>query len=151
MKHSHYFKSVEGLTHIDVYRVLRLYAVTDPSLQHIAKKSLCAGLRGHKDFRRDLEDIRDTAVRALEMLDEDDARQLASDGQGLAIGAPINFQLNQQLAAVARGAVGQSFGHGATPLPPICRAAAPSCATCRHADRAECPPGCVRLSKWEAA
>jgi hypothetical protein len=29
-KHNHYFKSVEGLKDIDVYRVLSLFNVTDP-------------------------------------------------------------------------------------------------------------------------
>ena len=57
--------------HIDVYRVLELFEVTDPALQHIIKKALCAGQRGAKDFRKDLEEIVDTGNRRIEMLDED--------------------------------------------------------------------------------
>lgn len=62
-------------------------------------------------------------------------------------------KLGEVLAANSHQPAPDSHQRQATiaPLPPICRAAAPSCATCRHADRAECPPGCVRLSKWEAA
>jgi hypothetical protein len=47
--------------------VLKLFNVTDPCLQHIAKKALCAGQRGHKDFKKDLQDILDTAKRAVEI------------------------------------------------------------------------------------
>ena len=60
-QHNHYFKDVSNLNEIDVYMVLKLFNVTDPCLQHIAKKALCAGQRGHKNFNRDLKDILDTA------------------------------------------------------------------------------------------
>lgn len=66
-QHNHYFKDVSNLNEIDVYMVLKLFNVTDPCLQHIAKKALCAGQRGHKDFTRDLKDILDTAKRAVEI------------------------------------------------------------------------------------
>lgn len=66
-QHHHYFKDVSNLDEIDVYMVLKLFNVTDPCLQHIAKKALCAGQRGHKDFERDLQDILDTAKRAIEI------------------------------------------------------------------------------------
>jgi hypothetical protein len=66
-KHNHYFKDVSNLDEIDVYMVLKLFNVTDPCLQHIAKKALCAGQRGHKDFKKDLQDILDTAKRAVEI------------------------------------------------------------------------------------
>lgn len=65
--HNHYFKDVSELNEIDVYQVLRLFNVTDPCLQHIVKKALCAGQRGHKDFETDLKNIFDTAKRALEI------------------------------------------------------------------------------------
>lgn len=52
---------------VDVYRVLAAFNVTDPALQHAAKKILCAGLRGHKDRVTDLEDIIDSAQKALVM------------------------------------------------------------------------------------
>lgn len=69
-KHSHYYRRCP-YPHIDVYRVLELFDVKDPALQHIVKKALCAGQRGAKDFRKDLEEIVDTGNRRIEMLDED--------------------------------------------------------------------------------
>ena len=51
---------------VDVYDVLAAYSVTDPALQHLIKKALCAGLRGHKDIRQDLEDICRSAEKALD-------------------------------------------------------------------------------------
>ena len=66
-QHSHYFKDVRDLNVIDVYQVLKLFNVTDPCLQHIVKKALVAGGRGHKDLERDLKDIHDTSKRALEI------------------------------------------------------------------------------------
>lgn len=70
--HGHYFRACPYPA-IDVYRVLELFAVTDPVLQHIVKKALCAGQRGAKDRERDICDIRDSAARRLAMLDEDKA------------------------------------------------------------------------------
>lgn len=70
-KHSHYFRDITGYKKLDVYRLLALFNVTDPCAQHIAKKAIACGERGHKDLRRDLQDIIDTAQRRLEMLDED--------------------------------------------------------------------------------
>ena len=66
-KHRHYFKDVSNIAEIDVYAVLRLFEVTDPCLQHIVKKALCAGKRGHKDMMEDLQNIVDTAIRAVEL------------------------------------------------------------------------------------
>lgn len=68
--HAHYFKPCP-YEQIDVYRVLELFGVTDPVMQHIAKKALVSGGRGHKDQRRDVQDIADSANRKLAMLDED--------------------------------------------------------------------------------
>lgn len=66
-KHSHYFKDVSGVDRIDVYAVLRLFEVTDPCLQHIVKKALCAGKRGAKDWAKDVQEIADTANRLIEL------------------------------------------------------------------------------------
>ena len=66
-KHRHYFKDVSKIAEIDVYAVLKLFDVTDPCLQHIVKKALCAGKRGHKDMMEDLQNIADTAIRAVEL------------------------------------------------------------------------------------
>lgn len=71
-KHKHYFKDVTHLTHIDVYRVLALYNVTDQALAHAAKKVLCSGGRGVKDERRDIQEAADTLNRRLEMYEEDE-------------------------------------------------------------------------------
>lgn len=71
-KHPHYFKPVPaGVTHIDVYRVLEMFGVTDPALAHAAKKILVAGGRGAKDQRKDIQEAIDTLQRKLEMMDED--------------------------------------------------------------------------------
>jgi hypothetical protein len=60
------------MTHVDVYRVLKAFDVTDPALQHAVKKLLCAGLRGAKDARQDLCEAVQSIRRALEMMDEDE-------------------------------------------------------------------------------
>jgi hypothetical protein len=70
----HYYKSVKGLTHVDVYRVLALFQVTDPAIQHAIKKLLVAGGRGAKDRLRDYQEALDSIKRAAEMIAEDDAR-----------------------------------------------------------------------------
>tara|TARA_R110002012_G_scaffold305624_1_gene509827 strand:+ start:309 stop:551 length:243 start_codon:yes stop_codon:yes gene_type:complete len=54
---------------VDVYRVLDAFKVTNPQLQHLAKKALCVGVRGHKDERQDLVDILNSAQSALDMYD----------------------------------------------------------------------------------
>lgn len=75
-KHSHYFKSVEGLKDIDVYRVLQLFNVTDPCLQHTVKKLLVAGGRGGgKDITRDIQEAIDKH-RPYRGPDEGDTRQV---------------------------------------------------------------------------
>lgn len=71
MAHEHYFKDVSNLKEIDVYRVLRLFNVTDPCLQHAIKKLLCAGVRGLKDPHRDVQEAIDTLERYKKMEDED--------------------------------------------------------------------------------
>ena len=69
-KHSHYKKGVAHLNVIDPYRIADLYDL-HPCAEHIMKKSLCAGGRGHKDLLRDIQDIIDTAERWKEMIEED--------------------------------------------------------------------------------
>lgn len=61
-----YARSCKGVT-IDVYDVLQAFNVTNPALQHLVKKALCAGLRGHKDRQQDLQEIIDSANRAIEL------------------------------------------------------------------------------------
>jgi hypothetical protein len=71
MKHSHYKKTVAGLQFVDVYRVLALFGVTDPCLQHAVKKLLVAGGRGSKDISQDVQEAIDTMQRWQEMRTED--------------------------------------------------------------------------------
>lgn len=71
-KHSHYKKDVSHLNVIDPYRIADLYDL-HPCADHIMKKSLCAGNRGHKDKLRDIQDIIDTAERWKQMIEEDNS------------------------------------------------------------------------------
>lgn len=74
-KHGHYFKPVSGLAHVDVYRALELFGVTDPCLQHAIKKLLVAGGRGAgKDIRQDVAEAIDSLRRWQEMRAEDEQR-----------------------------------------------------------------------------
>lgn len=52
---------------VDVYDVLNAWEVKNPALQHLLKKTLQAGKRGHKDLAEDLNDIIDSAIRAREL------------------------------------------------------------------------------------
>jgi len=52
---------------VDVYSVLAAFEVTNPALQHLIKKALCAGLRGHKNELTDMNDIIESAHRARDM------------------------------------------------------------------------------------
>jgi len=71
MSHEHYFRDVTHLERLDVYRVLDLFGVECPVAQHVIKKAMAAGKRGHKSLRKDWQDIADSANRRLRMLDED--------------------------------------------------------------------------------
>jgi len=73
-EYKHYQKSVEHLKWIDVYRVLDLFGVSNPCLQHAIKKLLCAGQRGAKDERKDIEEAVSSLVRCLEMKTEDEKK-----------------------------------------------------------------------------
>ena len=71
-KHSHYFKDVSKLETIDVYRVLQLFTVTDPCIQHAVKKLLVAGGRGAgKDISKDVQEAIDSLLRYQAMATED--------------------------------------------------------------------------------
>lgn len=74
-KHSHYYKDVRHLDTIDVYRVIELFAVTDPCIQHALKKLLVAGGRGAgKDITKDVQEAIDSLQRRLAMWAEDAAK-----------------------------------------------------------------------------
>jgi hypothetical protein len=72
IKHNHYFKKTVHLDAVDVYRVLELFEVTDPCLQHAVKKLLCAGGRGAKDMEQDVQEAMDTLERWQDMCREDE-------------------------------------------------------------------------------
>lgn len=71
-KHGHYFKDVSHLNVVDVYRVLSLFSVVDPCLQHAIKKLLVAGGRGAgKSIEKDVQEAVDTLHRWKAMRNED--------------------------------------------------------------------------------
>lgn len=69
-KHTHYFKACPYES-VDVYRLLEMFNVTDPCLQHVIKKALVAGGRGHKDIGKDVQDCIDTLERWKQMREEE--------------------------------------------------------------------------------
>jgi hypothetical protein len=71
MSHEHYFIDVSAYDRVDVYRLIELIGITCPVAQHVFKKAFATGNRGHKDLRRDWQDIADSAARRLQMIDED--------------------------------------------------------------------------------
>ena len=75
-KHQHYFKDVSKLECVDIYRVLKLWEVHDPCLQHAAKKILVAGNRGHKDIQKDVQEAIDSLLRWQEIYKEDNKENL---------------------------------------------------------------------------
>lgn len=78
-KHSHYHKDVSHLKTIDVYRVIELWEVTSPSIQHALKKLLIPGGRGAgKDMAKDIQEAIDSLIRWQEMQVEN---SLAKDQQ----------------------------------------------------------------------
>lgn len=72
VKHSHYKKDVRHLSMVDVYRVIDLFGVTHPALQHAIKKLLVAGNRGTKEWEQDVREAVDSLNRALQMTAEDE-------------------------------------------------------------------------------
>lgn len=74
-EHNHYFKDVRRYDTVDVYRVLCLFSVTDPCLQHAIKKLLVAGARGAgKDTGQDVQEAIDSLQRWQQMREEDGTR-----------------------------------------------------------------------------
>ena len=63
---SKYNRVIRGET-IDIYDILVAYGVTNPALQHLIKKALMAGQRGHKDRTTDMKEILEAAQRAIEL------------------------------------------------------------------------------------
>jgi len=65
-----YSREIKPDVFVDVYDVLRAFDVTDPCLQHLIKKALAVGQRGHKDEEEDYKDIVSSSNRALELYKE---------------------------------------------------------------------------------
>ena len=71
-KYPAYYKDVSHLTSIDVYRVHRLFEVSDPVIHHASKKLLMAGSRTGEKFEiDDIREARDSLTRWLDMEEED--------------------------------------------------------------------------------
>ena len=66
-KHNKYLREIKVGVFVDVYDVLKAWDVRNPALQHLIKKALQAGGRGHKDLTTDLADITASAIRAQEL------------------------------------------------------------------------------------
>ena len=66
-KYPHYFKDVRHLDAIDVYRIIELFEITDPCLQHALKKVLAAGKRGAKNKEKDVNEALDSLNRWVAM------------------------------------------------------------------------------------
>jgi len=62
-----YQRQIKPGVWVDVYDVLDAFKVECPALQHLTKKALAAGSRGHKDTITDLKDIIASAERALQL------------------------------------------------------------------------------------
>lgn len=62
-----YQREIKPGVFVDVYDVLKAFSVVNPALQHLVKKALAVGQRGHKDAAEDLQDIIDSAVRAQDL------------------------------------------------------------------------------------
>ena len=68
-KYNNYDVDINGKK-ADVYTILEAFEVTCPALQHLAKKVLKCGRRGHKDELEDLNNIIASANRAKELYHE---------------------------------------------------------------------------------
>lgn len=66
-----YTRDVRHLDKIDIYRILDLYQVTSPAIQHAIKKLLCAGQRGSKNEYQDIVKAAKSIDLWLDMRSED--------------------------------------------------------------------------------
>ena len=62
-----YMREIKPGVWVDVYDVLHAWAVKNPALQHLIKKALQPGERGHKTIEQDMNDIVASATRAREL------------------------------------------------------------------------------------
>lgn len=74
----HYYKKIPvGVTYIDIYRILELYEVSSPTIQHAVKKLLVAGGRGHKDIEKDIDEAIISLNRWKEMRMEENVSMIS--------------------------------------------------------------------------
>ncbi len=67
MSANKYQREIKPGVFVDVYDVLAAWKVTNPALQHLVKKALQPGERGHKTREQDLDDIVASALRAKDL------------------------------------------------------------------------------------
>jgi len=77
-QYPHYHKDVEHLRSVDVYRILQLFNVTDPCIQHAIKKLLVPGGRSAgKPMEQDVREAIVSLNRFCQMRAEDDNKVVA--------------------------------------------------------------------------
>ena len=64
---SKYHRQIKDGVWVDIYDVLSAWDVRNAALQHLVKKALAPGQRGHKDLMTDLDDIIASSKRAKEL------------------------------------------------------------------------------------
>jgi hypothetical protein len=69
-KRTHYHVEIIPGVWVDTYDVLSAFNVTNPAYQHLTKKALKAGNRGHKDLMTDAQDIIDSAIRGKQLIEK---------------------------------------------------------------------------------
>ena len=69
-KRNKYQREIKPGIWVDVYDVLQAWEVSNPALQHLIKKALQPGQRGHKNKCQDMDDIVASALRAKELESE---------------------------------------------------------------------------------
>lgn len=65
--HNKYMREIKPGVWVDVYDVIQAWKVTNSAQQHLIKKALQGGQRGHKDYETDMHDIIASATRAIEL------------------------------------------------------------------------------------
>lgn len=71
MQNNPYIVDISKYDKLDIYRILFLYEVNNPCIQHAIKKLLCAGKRGVKNQIQDINEAILSLQRFLEMQGED--------------------------------------------------------------------------------
>jgi len=97
-KNPHYYKNVAHLSEVDVYRLLLLFNVTDPCIQHAVKKLLVTGGRsGGKSQEQDVKEAIQTLQRWQEMREEDSVgvvlEKMNERAKGEAAAAVVNVPI----------------------------------------------------------